>query len=132
MNRDDYRRVTAVSTIPARSRSVSGSGSAAGADRDGAGGGDAAVSLTLVTRRDCHLCEEMAAVVEAVRAAEACTLEVRDVDADPDLLARYSDQVPVLLVSGRRAFKYRVTEAALARRLRAERRRARWRAWWRG
>jgi hypothetical protein len=47
-------------------------------------------------------------------------LEVRDVDADPDLLARYSDQVPVLLVNGRKAFKYRVSHAALARRLRFE------------
>lgn len=79
------------------------------------------VRLTLITRHDCHLCEEMAAVIEAVRATHGFDLEVRDVDADPELLARYSDQVPVLLVNGRKAFKYRVSQAALARRLRFER-----------
>ncbi|MDX2167331.1 MAG: glutaredoxin family protein [Deltaproteobacteria bacterium] len=76
--------------------------------------------LTLITRHDCHLCEEMVAVIEAVRARHELELEVLDVDADPDLLARYSDQVPVLLVNGRKAFKYRVSESALSRRLHLE------------
>ena len=83
-------------------------------------GYDGRVRLTLITRHDCHLCEEMAAVIAAARARHDFELEVRDVDADADLLARYSDQVPVLLVNGRKAFKYRVTERALARRLRFE------------
>jgi hypothetical protein len=83
------------------------------------------VQLTLITRHDCHLCEAMATVIAAVRATQPFELEVRDVDADPDLLARYSDQVPVLLVNGRKAFKYRVSQAALARRLRVEA----WRRW---
>ena len=84
--------------------------------------------LTLVTRRDCHLCEEMAAVIRLVTASVPASVETLDVDADPELLARYSDQVPVLLVNGRRAFKYRVTAEELSRRLRAERRRHRLRS----
>jgi Glutaredoxin-like domain (DUF836) len=84
--------------------------------------------LTLITRRDCHLCEEMAAVVERVRAVPV-QVEVRDVDADAEL-AGYGDQVPVLLIEGRRAFKYRLTLAELERHLRAERRR-RWLRQWR-
>jgi len=87
------------------------------------------ITLTLVTRRDCHLCEAMEAAVADVRRQIPCDLELRDVDADAALLASYSDQVPVLLVNGRKAFKYRVTPAALASRLRAERRRARLRGW---
>ncbi len=80
-------------------------------------GYDHRVRLTLITRHDCHLCDAMAVVIEAARARHDFELEVRDVDADPDLLARYSDQVPVLLVNGRKAFKYRLNERALARRL---------------
>jgi hypothetical protein len=76
--------------------------------------------LTLITRRDCHLCEEMAAVIDRVAPAFGVPVEVSDVDGDPELLARYSDEVPVLLVNGRKAFKYRVTAPALERRLRAE------------
>jgi len=91
----------------------------------------AATRLTLITRRDCHLCDEMAAVVDRVAPAFSAAVEVRDVDADPDLLARYSDQVPVLLIDDRKAFKYRLTPRELERRLRAAQRRAvlrRWRA----
>jgi glutaredoxin len=88
-----------------------------------------ALTVTLITRHDCHLCGEMAAVIEALRGEVGFELEVRDVDADAQLQARYSDQVPVLLVNGRKAFKYRVTPAALAGRLRAEQRRGRLRAW---
>ena len=88
-----------------------------------------AIRLTLITRRDCHLCEEMAAVVEQVAPAAGAETEIRDVDADLDLRARYSDQVPVLLIDGRKAFKYRVTPSELRARLRAEARRARLRRW---
>ena len=93
-----------------------------------AAGAGALMRLTLITRRECHLCEEMAAAIAAVARAMPFDLEVRDVDADPDLRARYGEEVPVLLVNGRKAFKYRLTAAQLTRRLGAERRRARLRA----
>lgn len=47
-----------------------------------------------------------------------------DVDSAPDLAARYGDEVPVLLVNGRKAFKYRVGAAQLRARIRSEKRRA--------
>jgi len=87
--------------------------------------------LTLITRHDCHLCDDMAAVIEQVAPRFAADVDVRDVDGHPELLAQYSEEVPVLLIDGRKAFKYRVTTTALERRLRAETRRAtrrRWRA----
>jgi hypothetical protein len=85
--------------------------------------------LTLITRHDCHLCDEMAAVVALVARETEATVEVRDVDADPELHARHTDEVPVLLIEGRKAFKYRVTAADLRRRLRAEARRVMLRRW---
>jgi len=55
------------------------------------------MKLTLVSRGYCHLCAEMEAAL-AVLAGELCfELEVVDVDADPRLLARYDEWVPVLL-----------------------------------
>jgi hypothetical protein len=78
------------------------------------------IRLTLITRHDCHLCVEMAAVIDAVRTSIPAQLEHLDVDADPNLLALYSDEVPVLLINGRKAFKYRVTAEELTRRLRRE------------
>jgi hypothetical protein len=89
----------------------------------------ARLRLTLITRHDCHLCDAMAAVVDQVAPAFDAQVEIEDVDADAELRAVYSDQVPVLLIEGRKAFKYRTTAAELARRLRAERHRRRLRLW---
>lgn len=86
---------------------------------------DRPLNLMLMTRRGCHLCSEMASVIDAVAGAIPIALEVHDVDADPVLSSRYGEQVPVLLINGRRAFKYRVDAATLLRRLQREQ----WRVW---
>jgi len=75
------------------------------------------IRLTLYGRRDCDLCHEMRAVVEAVIHDLPAVLEEVDVDTDPRLAARYGDEVPVLLVNGTPAFTVRVDAAALRARL---------------
>ncbi len=54
-------------------------------------------SLTLYSRGYCHLCEEMQAALELLRGEFGFELKVLDVDADPALLARYDERVPVLV-----------------------------------
>jgi len=76
--------------------------------------------LTLYGRPECHLCHDMRAVVEALRADVPFELEEVDVDGDPALAAAYGEEIPVLLVNGRKAFKYRVTPAELRARLARE------------
>jgi Glutaredoxin-like domain (DUF836) len=59
----------------------------------------------------------MKALVQRVaRASEApITIEEIDISTDPDLEARYGVEIPVLLIDGRKAAKYRVTEGELTR-----------------
>ena len=76
--------------------------------------------LTLYGRPGCHLCHEMQAVVEVVARELPLTLELVDVDRDPALVAAYGEDVPVLLVNGRKAFSARVEPAALRARLARE------------
>jgi hypothetical protein len=76
--------------------------------------------LTLYGRPECHLCHEMRAVVDAIRADVPFDLDEVDIDGDPPLVAAYGEEIPVLLVNGRKAFKYRVTPAALRARLARE------------
>ena len=78
------------------------------------------IELVVLSRRGCDLCEEMIAVVREVIAGQPARLEVRDIDADPELRARHDEEIPLLLVNGRLAFKYRVSAGELRRRLRAE------------
>ena len=76
--------------------------------------------VTLYSRHGCHLCEEMRAVVAAVERELPLEVDEVDVDGDPALATAYGDEVPVLFVNGRKAFKYRVDATALRARLRRE------------
>jgi glutaredoxin len=78
------------------------------------------VDLVLYTRKECCLCDEMKAAVRA--AGEKVPLDVKEIDVDssPELIAQYGSEVPVLMINGRKAFKYRVTAKELERRLRRE------------
>jgi hypothetical protein len=87
-----------------------------------------AVQLTLITREDCCLCDEMKSIVAAVAGEVGAGLEIRDVDTDPVLQARFGDEVPVLLINGRKAFKYRLSAAALRQRIARAERKPLWRS----
>ena len=79
------------------------------------------IRITLYGRADCELCHEMRIVVDEVARAVPLEVEEVDVDADPELRARWGETVPVLAVNGRPAFKVRVTASALRERLLRER-----------
>ena len=67
------------------------------------------------------MCEEMKATVErAVRVSqERVRIDEIDISTDADLEARYGVEIPVLLVDGRKAAKYRITEEAVIKLLTA-------------
>ena len=69
------------------------------------------IEVILYTRRECHLCEEAKAAI--LQAISSGPLPVRlmeiDVDSDPLLVKRFSDDVPVIFVDGVEAFRHRVT-----------------------
>ena len=73
------------------------------------------IALTLYSRPGCHLCDDMKAVVLRVGQGMPITLEIVDISADPELDARYGQEIPVLLVDGKKAAKYRVSEQELRR-----------------
>ena len=77
-------------------------------------------ALTLYTRKDCCLCDEMKAAVAAAAKKIPVALEEIDVDTSAELAERYGSEVPVLFINGRKAFKYRVEAKELERRLKAE------------
>jgi len=77
------------------------------------------IVLTIYTRPGCHLCQEMKVTVErVVRDTHAqARIEEIDIANDAGLEARYALEIPVLLVNGKKAAKYRVTEEELRRKL---------------
>ena len=76
------------------------------------------VALTLLTRAYCHLCDEMRDALSPIARAYGATVAEIDVDAHPELEARYGDLVPVLLLGGpghgAELCHYRLDAAAVA------------------
>ena len=77
------------------------------------------VRVTLYTRAGCCLCDDAKQVLEAARKRAGFDLEEVDIDGDPNLRHLYNDEVPVIAINGRKAFKYRVTELELMKKIEA-------------
>jgi glutaredoxin-like protein DUF836 len=78
-------------------------------------------TFELVTREGCHLCDEMAALLDEVLPSFGLSYTLRDVDAEPDLRARFTDVVPVLLRDGRPVAKLRTDRRTLVRLIQSRR-----------
>jgi hypothetical protein len=75
------------------------------------------IRVTIYSRPGCHLCDDMKALIASVATTVPLELEEIDISNDPALAERYNLEIPVLLVSGRKVAKYRITEAAFRRAL---------------
>jgi glutaredoxin len=77
------------------------------------------VSVVLYGAPGCHLCDVAKQLLERQREPLDFSLEVVDISGDPDLEAAYREQIPVVFVAGRKAFKFHVEPLELARRVAA-------------
>jgi glutaredoxin len=75
--------------------------------------------VTLYTRANCHLCEEVKQVLQAARRRAEFDYEEIDIDRDPELRRRYNDEVPWIAVNHVRAFQYYLDLEQFLRRLAA-------------
>lgn len=69
--------------------------------------------LTIYTRAGCHLCDRAKAVLLRCRQHVAFDLRVVDITSDPDLLARYGEDIPVILMDGTEIARHVVHEREL-------------------
>jgi glutaredoxin len=73
--------------------------------------------VTIYSRPGCHLCEEAKASIDAAGCSDQFTLEEVNIDLDPALRERYQYDIPVVLINGIKAFKYRVDPREFRRKL---------------
>lgn len=71
------------------------------------------IVLTLYSRRDCHLCDEMCAALEPWRARLGFEMNSVDIDGDLELIERFGKKVPVLMHDDREICHYILNESAL-------------------
>ena len=79
-----------------------------------------AVQVVMYTRQGCHLCEDAWRVLQEEQRRHGFQLQAVDVDADPELAARYGLCVPVVTVDGQVRFRGALNRVLLARLLRRQ------------
>jgi hypothetical protein len=77
------------------------------------------VQVTLLSKRECHLCDAARDVIEAVRRRHPFALTVIEIRPGDAWHATYWDKIPVVMIEGTPAFIYRVDPAPLLEKLRA-------------
>ncbi|MGX5692783.1 MULTISPECIES: glutaredoxin family protein [Dermacoccus] len=73
----------------------------------------------MIGKPGCHLCDDARAVIERVAREEGVEWEELNMLDDPELVARYAEQIPVTLVDGRQHDYWRVDENRLRKALSA-------------
>ncbi|MBT2247958.1 glutaredoxin family protein [Arthrobacter sp. BHU FT2] len=71
--------------------------------------------VVLLTKANCHLCEEARGAVGRVTAALGLGWSEELVDNQPDLRERYAEEIPVVLVDGVQRDFWKIDEARLER-----------------
>jgi glutaredoxin len=73
--------------------------------------------VVLYTRSGCCLCDDAKEALRVAREQVQFTVREVDIDSDPALREQHRDDIPVIEIDGRRAFKHRVTPRQLVERL---------------
>jgi glutaredoxin len=71
--------------------------------------------LTLLTRVNCHLCEDAKAALARIQDATGEAWTEVDIDSSEELAYEYGDRVPVVLLDGKEHGYWRVEEKRLLR-----------------
>ena len=73
--------------------------------------------VVVYSRKGCHLCEIVKETLTQLERRAAFTWREIDVDSDDDLRRQFTDEVPVVFIDGRKAFKYRLDADEFLRKL---------------
>ena len=69
--------------------------------------------ITIMSKPGCHLCHQAAEVVRKVVRVPAM-IEIVDITKDQDLLEKYKNDIPVILVDGVERFRHSIDPDKLA------------------
>jgi glutaredoxin len=76
--------------------------------------------VMIYSKPDCHLCDEVKE--QLARLQQTFPFEVREVNIleSPEHFQKFKEEIPVVFIDGRKAFKFRLDEKEFVRRLKDE------------
>jgi glutaredoxin len=73
--------------------------------------------VVVYSRKGCQLCEIVKETLSKLQRRGGFTWLEVDVDSNEELRRRFTDEVPVVFIDGRKAFKYHMDEREFLRKL---------------
>ncbi len=73
--------------------------------------------VIVYSRKGCHLCEIVKEKLTKLERRGGFRWREVNVDTDDQLKRQFTDEVPVIFIDGRKAFKYRIDEQEFLRKL---------------
>lgn len=73
--------------------------------------------VVLYSRKGCHLCEIVKESLAKLSRQSQFNWQEIDVDSNEALRRQFTDEVPVVFINGKKAFKYRMDEQDFLRKL---------------
>ncbi len=78
------------------------------------------VEVVVYSKPDCCLCDELKQQLQRLGTQHRFDLREVNILEDQQAFERYKDQIPVVFINGRKAFKYRLDEKEFLKRLARE------------
>jgi glutaredoxin len=75
--------------------------------------------VIVYSRKQCHLCDEVKDKLARLESKGLFRWREIDIDGDPELQRLYNEEVPVVFIDGRKAFKYTLEEREFLKKLAA-------------
>ncbi len=73
--------------------------------------------VVVYSRKGCHLCELVKESLAKLARKGSFRWREVDVDSEEELRRKFTDEVPVVFIDGRKAFKYHMDEREFLRKL---------------
>ncbi len=74
--------------------------------------------VVLYSKPGCCLCDEVKAQLERLQKTHAFEWRETNILEEPDAFQRFKEEIPVVFIDGKKAFKYHLNEDEFLRRLR--------------
>ena len=75
------------------------------------------ITIEILTKKDCCLCDEAKIIVDRVLEDYAAQLILTDIESDPDLFEKFKERIPVVRINGEESFVYKVHPITLRKKL---------------
>ena len=79
------------------------------------------VDVIVYSKPDCCLCDELKQQLAALRAKHPFQLQEVNILEDAEAYESFKEQIPVVFINGKKAFKFRLDEKSFLKRLERER-----------